>query len=145
MQNPIVAPPLPYPHRYIVDPVAFFIALIGGPILFTATSFWLLFIPVFALAFGGPVYLVIGLPVLLWYLRHHDAEPSDLAFLAFIVISFFMLLVVLVAVATDDEDLFGMGLWYTGFGMIFGPAWAYFFGFIYRKLRRDFYAKPRKF
>ncbi|WP_299412757.1 hypothetical protein [uncultured Sulfitobacter sp.] len=143
MQTLITPPVLPYPPRYIIDPVAFFVALVGGPVLFTAASFWALFIPVFALALGGPVYLVIGTPLLLWYLRHHDGEPHDLAWLAFRVMVLALLLVATLAAITGDEDLFGLGMAYTGFGMIFAPAWAYFFGTLYHCLRRDFFAIPR--
>lgn len=143
MHTLIAPPPPPYPVAYIIDPVAFFAALIGGPLLFTAASFWALFIPVAALFFGAPLYLMIGTPVLLWYLRSHDGDPSELGWLAFKVMAFAMLLITVIAAATQDEEILGVGLWFTGFGMIFAPAWAYFFGLIYRRLRRDFFAKPR--
>lgn len=145
MYSLIAPPPVPYPPRYIIDPVAFFIALIGGPILFTALSFWILFIPVFALLFGGPAYLIVGTPVLLWYLRRNDADPSDLGFLAFVVLAIGAFLVASYAIAIGDEELLGAGLSYLVFGMIFGPAWAFTFGRIYTRLRRDFFAKPRRF
>ncbi|MEQ6201763.1 hypothetical protein ABMC88_01795 [Sulfitobacter sp. HNIBRBA2951] len=138
-------PPVPYPAHYIIDPVAFFAALIGAPILFTAMSFWFLFIPVFALVLGGPVYLIIGTPLLLWHLRYHDGDPDDLALLAFKAMAVAMLAVLVFAAISGDGDLFGAGLWLSGFGMIFGPAWAYCFGRLYANLRRDFFAKPRPF
>jgi hypothetical protein len=47
------APHLPYPPRYIIDPVAFFAALVGGPLLFTALCFWALFIPVLRCSSAG--------------------------------------------------------------------------------------------
>lgn len=141
----LVTPPkVPYPTRYIIDPVAFFAALIGGPLIFTALTFAIFLIPVAALFFGGPVYLVIGTPLLLWYLRGNDGDPSALAVLAFKVMFFALILVAVIAAITGDETVFGVGLWFTGFGMIFGPAWAYFFGLVYQKLRRDFFAKPRR-
>ena len=31
-------PKVPYPTRYVIDPVAFFAALIGVPLLFTALT-----------------------------------------------------------------------------------------------------------
>ncbi len=144
VMRPLITPPaLPYPPRYIIDPVAFFIALIGGPLLFTLVSFWMLFIPVFALGFGAPAYLIIGTPVLLWYLRGHDGAPEELAALGFIVMAIAAAAVPLISAVTKDDDLFGGGLFYAGFGMIFAPAWAYCFGLIYQKMRRDFFAKPR--
>lgn len=140
----LIAPPVvPYPTRYIIDPVAFFAALIGGPLVFTGMTFAAFFIPVAALLFGGPLYLIVGTPLLLWYLRRNDGDPNALAALAFKVMAFSLLLVLAIAAITGKEQLFGVGLWFTGFGMIFGPAWAYFFGLIYQRLRRDFFAKPR--
>lgn len=136
-------PPVPYPPRYIIDPVAFFAALIGGPLLFTGLTFAAFFVPIAALIFGGPMYLIIGTPLLLWYLRSNDGDPNALALLAFKVMAFSLMLVALIAAVTSDKQVFGVGLWFTGFGMIFGPAWAYFFGLVYQYMRRDFFAKPR--
>lgn len=141
----LLPPRVPYPTRYIIDPVAFFFALIFGPILFTAMSFWALFIPVFALVLGGPAYLLVGTPLLLWYLRRHDGDPNALAALAFRVLVAALILVALISALTGSGALLGSSLWYIGFGMIFGPAWAYFFGFLYQKYRRAFFAKPRAF
>ncbi len=141
----ITTPPqVPYPTRYVIDPVAFFIALIGGPMLFTALSFWILFIPVFALVLGGPVYLVVGTPVLLWYLRNHDGDPVDLSTLGIEAMGCLGLLLPVVAAFARDGDLLSSGLFFIGFGMIFAGAWAYCFGRIYQYLRRDFFAKPRR-
>lgn len=141
----ITPPPVPYPPRYIVDPVAFFAALIAGPLLFTAASFWAFLIPVFALFFGGPLYLIIGTPVLLWYLRRNDGDPSDLAFLAFIVLLVISALIILAAAVLRDGDFVSLAVFIGGFGMIFAPAWAYFFGRLYQFYRRDFFAEPRPF
>ncbi|QUJ75601.1 hypothetical protein KDD17_11615 [Sulfitobacter albidus] len=129
--------------RFLIDPVAFAVALIGGPVIFTLFSFWALFVPIFALAMGGPVYLLLGTPLLMWHLRHNEGDPSDLGWLAFKTMVVGMLAAILAALVTGNEDLFGLGMFYSGFGMIFAPAWAYFFGVIYRRLRRDFYATPR--
>lgn len=143
MHTLFIPPAVPHPTRYIIDPVAFFIALIGGPLVFTGMTFAVFFIPVAALIFGGPAYLLIGTPLLLWYLRRNDGDPNALAILALKVMLSALILVLIVAAVTGDEGVFGFGLWFTGFGMIFGPAWAYFFGLLYQRLRRDFFAKPR--
>ncbi len=144
MQMLTTPPQVPYPPRYIIDPVAFFIALIGGPLLFTALSFWALLIPVFALILGGPIYLVVGTPVLLWYLRNHDGDPSALGFLSLKVIGFLAPLTILISAAISDEELLLIGIYSIGFCMFFAAAWAYCFGRIYQHLRRDFFAKPRR-
>ncbi|UWR23071.1 hypothetical protein [Sulfitobacter sp. S190] len=135
--------PLPPKPRYIIDPVAFFVALIGGPLLFTLLSFWALFIPVFALVFGGPLYLAIGLPVLLWHLRNRDADPGKIGLLAFFVNLILMAPLALFAAFEQDAEIYVGGLALLAFGLIFAPAWGYFFGRIYLFLRRDFFARPR--
>jgi hypothetical protein len=145
MRPLITPPPVPYPPHYIIDPVAFFGALIAAPLLFTALSFWALFIPVFALFLGGPLYLVIGTPVLLWHLRHNDGDPHDLSFLAFAIMVAALVLSAPLAALSDEDELLSLSFGYFGFGMIFAPAWAYVFGRIYQHFRRDFYAKPRPF
>ena len=143
MHTTLYPPTVPYPTCYIIDPVAFFVALIGGPLIFTGMTLWAFFIPVAALLFGGPAYLIVGTPLLLWYLRHNYGAPNALAALAFKVMLFAFFVAMIIAAITGDEQLFGIGLWFTGFGMIFGPAWAYFFGILYQRMRRDFFAKPR--
>lgn len=135
----------PYPPRYIIDPVAFFGALILAPLLVAMLTFWIFFIPVFALLFGGPVYLVIGLPLLLWYLRRNDGDPVELSWLGFKINAAGLLLGLALIGLTRNEDIYGVTLFTFGFGMIFGPAWAYAFGRLYRFMRRDFFAKPRSF
>ena len=64
-------------QRNLIGPVAFFVALIGGPLLVTAATLWLV-IPVFALMLGGPLYLAIGTPLLLWHLGRHEASRARL-------------------------------------------------------------------
>jgi len=143
MHTLITPPQPPYPVGYIIDPVAFFIALIAAPLLFTAGTFWILFIPVFALGMGGPLYLLIGTPVLLWYLRRHDGKPDDIAILALKAIAILAVIIAIGGLVLDEMESLGGMVFYFGFGMIFGPAWAYLFGRIYHYLRRDFFAKPR--
>lgn len=144
--NLLISPnALPHPPRYIIDPVAFFVALIFGPLVFTALTFWALFIPVFALGFGFPVYLIVGTPVLLWYLRHNDGDPSDLGFLAGKLILLGTFFAGGAAALAKEQELMFLIAFYAGFGLIFGSAWAYFFGKVYQRLRGDFFAKPRSF
>ena len=46
-------------NTHLIDPVAFGAALILGPIIFTALTFYFI-VPVFALVFGAIPYLTIG-------------------------------------------------------------------------------------
>lgn len=127
-------------RRYIIDPVAFFIALFMAPILAGLLTCFLI-IPVFAVPFGAPLYLTIGTPALLVYMRYYPAKPLDLAILAFAVIAALMLLTAVLSLffALPSADaIFG----YLMFGLIFGPYWAAVFGVIYKGLCRQFFAAP---
>lgn len=134
--------PLPIPRlsptTRLVDPVAFFTALIGGPVLFTLATFWAI-IPVFALAFGGLPYLLFGTPILLIYLARKKASPGAIAGLAFLTVATgIALLWALAPLAADPEGLramAGMGL----FGLAFGPIWGLCFAGLYSLLERKFY------
>ena len=128
---------------YIIDPVAFFVALIGGPLLVTAISFWLAFVPVFALGFGGPFYLLIGTPVLLWYLRRNKGDTDAIIGLAFLANLAIFALGSAATAMSGDQDMLGATLFFAGFGMIFAPAWGWGFGFLYNRLRREFYTHPQ--
>ncbi|MGC1494781.1 MAG: hypothetical protein WA790_03160 [Sulfitobacter sp.] len=128
--------------RYIIDPVAFFLALIGGPILFTFATFWILFIPVFALGMGAAPYLIVGTPVLLFYLSRHPANPGDLATLALFSLSCMSICLSIGAVIIGEKQALGGILFILLFGAIFAPAWAASFGWVYGKLCRDLYAHP---
>lgn len=129
-------------QRYIIDPVAFFAALFGGPILFTLATFWIAFVPVFALAIGGLPYLLIGTPVLLIYLSRRPVQPRALAGLALATVVLLGLLAHLAAlIAGREAQAFSIGL-ITLFGAIFAPCWAASFGWLYTRLARDFYTRP---
>lgn len=133
--------PPPQGARYIIDPVAFFLALIGGPVLVTAVTCWLI-VPIFALALGGPAYLIIGTPVLLIYLARNPAQPSALADLALRTVFLVGLILGLIAIALGGVEVVGLLLGIAFFAAIFAPLWAAAFGWLYARLRRDFYAHP---
>ncbi|MBE1295404.1 MAG: hypothetical protein GJ678_04065 [Rhodobacteraceae bacterium] len=62
--------------RHLVDPVAFFIAMIAGPGVIALLGWSTMFIR-FATLMGGPVFLVVGIPVMLNYMRRHRVAPYD--------------------------------------------------------------------
>ncbi|MGJ8615316.1 MAG: hypothetical protein ACSHWS_00660 [Sulfitobacter sp.] len=128
--------------RYIIDPVAFFLALIGGPLLFTLATFWMLFIPVMALGLGGFPYLIFGTPVLLIYLSRHPAKPLQLAGLALLTLFCLSICLSIGAAILQDEAVFALIPFILIFGAIFASAWAASFGWVYNKLCRDFYTQP---
>lgn len=129
-------------ETYVIDPVAFFFALIGAPLAVAAGGFWALLIPVFAVVMGGPFYLAIGMPVLLWHLGRRPPEPWRIAGLA--LLSF-----AIPAVVTLAYFYFAMGpreaqqlLVFAGFGAVFAPLWGGIFGIFYRNFRREIYTRP---
>ena len=130
---------------YLIDPVAFFVALIAGPLVVTGMTFWLLFIPVFALVMGGPLYLIMGTPLLLIYLRRNQPSVESIAFLALLAVLALFPIAGALSLITGDAGLFQGAVFFLGFGLVFGPLWAVAFGKIYLRMRRDFYAIARPF
>jgi len=123
------------PHQ--VDPVAFIVSLIAAPLLFTGATFWVLYIPLFALALGGIPYLVIGTPVLWVHLRRKRADIGDIAWLACIWN------IAAVAVATaiwayvnanQAAEVALMGFMFGVFGVVFSAGWGATFGWLYIRL-----------
>ena len=129
------------PHYFIFQ-VAFFLAIIVVPLLVTLLSLWVVFIPVFALAFGGPFYLLIGTPLLLWHLSRTSGKTDDIVALAFLANMAIFAFGALAAVVSNDEGILTGTMFIAGFGVIFAPAWAWGFGYLYNRLRRDFYTHP---
>ncbi len=137
----LTRPRAPKP-RYNIDPVAFVLAMIGGPLMFTLASFWLLLIPVGALIFGTLPYLVLGTPVLLIYLSRHPAKPWQLAILALLTLFCLSIGLSVGAMINRNNTTVDIALITLIFGSLFAPSWAACTGLIYNKLCRDLYAHP---
>lgn len=135
-------PPQNANARYVIDPVAFFVALFGGPILFTVATCWLMLIPVGALIVGGPPYLLIGTPVLLYHLSRNPAQPGDLAGVALAVCLVPCLIAVLCAALIGAHGAAMLILFILICAAIFAPCWAACFAVLYRLMARDFYTEP---
>lgn len=129
-------------ERYAIDPVAFFLALLGGPILFTLATFWLFFIPVAALILGGLPYLMIGTPVLLIYLSRRPAAPAPLAGLAMAVVGMLSAVLVSAVALSGDREAIAPVLGMLVFCIVFAGCWAASFGSLYRALVRAPFDKP---
>jgi hypothetical protein len=125
--------------RHLVDPVAFFIAMIGGPGLVGLIGFPTFVFPL-ATVMGGPVYLIVGIPVMLIYMARHKVTPYDWAWLALVTHLAVFLPIFLVAVLTKG-NVDGSSL-YLIFGCFFAPVWGGISGFLYAVLERDFYKQP---
>ena len=128
--------------RYMIDPVAFFAALVLAPLTVTALSFWIVFIPVFALVFGGPAYLILGVPALLWWLGRAEPKVGELAVLGFVVNLVATALVwVFMSIEAPYESEW-LPRMYLIFGSVFAPVWSGVFARMYLSLRRPFFAQP---
>lgn len=127
---------------YVIDPVAFFFSLVGAPLAVAAGGFWALGIPVFAVVFGGPFYLAIGVPVLLWYLGRKPPKPWNIAGLA--LVSYAIPATVLMLYLWAEQGHRGVQELsiFIGFGLIFAPLWGGVFGIFYRNFQRAIYARP---
>ncbi|NNJ67896.1 MAG: hypothetical protein HKP54_07630 [Boseongicola sp.] len=125
----------PSPRPHLIDPLAFFAALILGPIVFTLLTFYL-FIPMFALAFGAPTYLTFGALFFWLALRKGwDSWPqiTGVGFLANLASAPAVFLVL------SHFEAMEATMMIIGMGCIFAPLWSLFFALLYRWLRLDFY------
>ncbi len=122
--------------RHLVDPVAFFIAMIGGPGLVGLIGFPTFVFPV-ATAMGGPVYLIVGIPVMLIYMAQHRVTPYDWAWLALVThLAVFLPIFLFAGLTKGNVDSSGL---YLVFGCFFAPLWGCISGTLYAALVRDFY------
>lgn len=128
--------------RASLDPVAFFIALLAAPVLVTLGSFWFFLIPVAALVLGGPIYLVLGTPLLLIYLQRHACSVGGVMALAAVAVLSIIPFGWLVALSTGERGILQVSLFVAGFGLIFGPCWAAAFAKLYNKMARNSLALP---
>lgn len=121
----------------LVDPVAFALAIVGGPLAVATIGAPLLAIPVMAVVFGGPLYLLIGIPVLLVDMRRNPVTSGRWAMLAFT--SFILLcqpMYFFTALTDTNQSIPGFFLI---FGSVFAPIWGAVSGYIYGRFERDFY------
>lgn len=124
------------PH--LIDPVAFFAALILGPIVFTLLTFYL-FIPVFALAFGAPTYLTFGALFFWLSLKWGWDGLLQITVMGFLANLASAPAVLLVLGHFQGSNAQGSTMMIVGIGCIFAPLWSLFFAALYRWLRLDFY------
>ena len=127
--------------RYLIDPFAFFAALVGAPLLVAILGFWALLIPVVAVPLGAPLYLALGTPVLLWFIPRWHVSIGSIAFLALVTVLVALTLIVALrqflpgTSRSDGIELIIM------FGPIMAPLWGAAFGWLYPNFERDFYRK----
>ncbi|WP_291730117.1 hypothetical protein [Leisingera sp. F5] len=124
------------PGRHLVDPVAFTLAMVGAPLL-TGLLGAPLLIPPLAALFGGPIYLLIGVPVMLAHVRRHRPTPGKWALLALKTQLLIFTPIFLLELATEG-NFDGTSLFLVA-GSLFAPVWGAVSGMLYDRLERDFY------
>ncbi|HKK84654.1 MAG TPA: hypothetical protein VJ942_03935 [Roseovarius sp.] len=131
--------PKPTHPGHVIDPVAFVLALLGGPLLVTVATFWA-FVPIFALVFGAPAYLICGTPTLLWYLSRYEARPIAIGLLAVAVNTATLPVLLWTDILPGRQDVNDMLFMFGGFGGGFAFLWGAAFGWLYPQFRRGFFA-----
>lgn len=117
------------------SPIAFTAALIGAPLLVTLVG-GVLLIPIAALIFGGPVYLIAGTPVLLWMIGRFPPEFENYALAGLLT----NLALLTVAGLLQEIPQSSIPIDTVGFllpGVIFAPLWAGTFGYLYARFTRS--------
>jgi len=128
-------------RRHMIDPVSFFAALALAPIMVTGATFWILLIPVFALAFGGPFYVAVATPVLLWWLSRHPPKTGEIAALGFAANLVICAGIYLFALLNGERNPSSLAMLYLLFGSVFAPLWSAVFAVLYRRMCRPFFTQ----
>lgn len=131
--------PKPRPTLFSLDPVALPLALIGGPILVTLMSFFLL-IPVGALIIGGPLYMLLGWPVCLIWFRRHKVSAGAMCALAFFVMMATALLIGAFAAITGQTEHIDDAGTIAILSLLFAVIWGAMSGSLYTCFCRPQYA-----
>ncbi len=132
--SPKLFKPWPQPKR--IDARAFFAALIVAPFVVALFTFWLFLIPVFAIPIGGPIYLILGTPALLWALSYKDWSPANFAALGAGIFSL-VAFIILCGAALLENDLEVLGLaWLIVVSAPFAAAWSDAFARLYARFKR---------
>jgi hypothetical protein len=116
---------------------AFAVSMIAGPLLFTALTFWVALIPVYALAFGGIPYLVIGTPIALWMALYGPVTIERALKWSGLTILFFTAAGSLIAALTNSGEWVPAVLAIGVFSAFFGMAWSATTGWLYAAMTNE--------
>lgn len=131
--------PRPVTRPVILDPLAFVLALVGAPILVAFMFFWILLIPVFAIFYGGPIYLALGVPSLLWYIPRYGISTWRIGFFAVLVNTLGCGAIALALIFFDAAiDAKGFAWFYWGFGTPVPFVWGFVFALLYPNFQTKF-------
>ena len=122
---------------YRIDALPFLAGFVGGPLLFTLCTFWIAYIPVYALMLGGPVYAIVGLPVALIHLRHNPGTTSAMMNLAIKSLLIISAPLALISLAAGGLTGLGALVMILAVSILFALGWAGCAAAIYNRLRSD--------
>lgn len=97
---------------------------------------WLV-VPFWAIIFGGPAYVILGLPALIWYLRRHPPKVLPIVVLAFLSMAGVPVLAVFGHLIVPDPDWFDILPAYLQVGAFFAMIWAAIFAKLYIRFNRQ--------
>ncbi|MEL7099061.1 MAG: hypothetical protein AAGM84_09560 [Pseudomonadota bacterium] len=123
-----IVPPGP---RYRIDALAFLLALVLAPLIVTAVTFPIGGFSIFTLFFGGPIYLAVGTPLLLWHLRFNPPEYGRIAMLGLRTL---IVGLIFWAATMNSTDWLSVLPAISAITLIFGLAWVWVFALIYIKV-----------
>lgn len=132
--SPLNLQPLSPAHR--IDPIAFASALILAPLFIGLLFAWAAMVPVLAIPFGMPLYLLIGLPGFLLLLSRGITRKR---YFALAGVGFNLLAAIVLAalfVWPNTHELYVL-LIYAALGCIHAALWSAMFCALYHRFRRE--------
>lgn len=134
-------PTKPPRKTFVIDPLAFVLALVSAPLFVAFLGFWAMFIPVAGIFYGGPLYLIFGTPALLWFLPRYGSNALGIALLAALVNfgASFSLFILPELVGLDEIIFHDREGIYLMFGTPLAFFWGLAFGWLYPKFERAEY------
>ncbi len=125
----------------------FCVAMIGAPLLITGVTYplslipqigFIAVIPYLAMIMGGPVYLLFGTPILIWFLRRYPPKILPIMLLSVISLAGLVPIALIIWAVTADNSVMAVLLGYLTYGAVFAAVWSATFTLIYRWLIRRF-------
>ncbi|QUJ75600.1 hypothetical protein KDD17_11610 [Sulfitobacter albidus] len=108
-----------------------------GPLLLVSLAIptlnTLLIVVYVMLVFGGAIYLLIGTPTLIWYLRRQPADPFKTALIALVSLLILIPAAPLFWLFTGDRDAMWISATLMMFGAVLAPLWAAIFALLYNR------------
>lgn len=125
------------PPRRVLHWKRFAVAFALAPLVVTLPFIVQPIIAIYALIIGYPLYILLGLPTLIWHLRREPPRYLPIALLAAVAQLFFLPFALIALFFSDDTTVLAVTVGLTMFGIFFGVSWALMFTLIYRRLIRD--------